>query len=295
MQFGYGRYILTKLSTMYLQKVRRPDGAAESELTLPSAFLRSGNLNKVQIWRVGGSNTYFGITPLWLTMIRELTLFCSFSADDILGICRSAINLENLTLVMTEPRFLIYNRPPPPPGEDINRALALRAETLKSFEFRITGKRWFQNQIGHFGVLECLPGLTKLEKLRTETSLIYKSNDISLTPAELWSKLPPNIIELDLIEWPTYPPNLDNRLRLARTLYDCIFIALAKKSDAVLSELRQIHFLHSPYNPCFDGEQLDSIKKFFDDCKNPIEFSWTIDLLQLQPRILGHLTFTLPT
>ncbi|KAI1093017.1 hypothetical protein F5B19DRAFT_491784 [Rostrohypoxylon terebratum] len=292
-QFGHNGSFLPKLSTIYLQKVRKPDGTAEGELVLPSVFLELGNINQVQIWRISGSNANnFGNDLLWLARIRELKLFCSFCANDIYGICESAIQLESLTLVMTDPRFLIYYGPTPLPGEDINYAISLCANTLKFLEFRITGKRWFQDQIGSLGVLECLPRLKQLETLRTEIPLIYRSDDIHLSPVELVGKLPPNIASLELIEWPTYPPGLDHFKSATRHLCDSIFIALAN-NDVQLPNLRQIHFLCSAYNPCFDTEQLGEERRIFDDCESPISFTWAIDLLQTQAWILGHLAFTL--
>ncbi|KAI1208414.1 uncharacterized protein F4807DRAFT_431261 [Annulohypoxylon truncatum] len=210
--------ILPNLSTLYLQKDRRDHYDYSDELEIPSAFVQLGNLKRVHIWRIQGCTTWFGSDHLWLTGIRELKLVCRVSAKEIFAICESATQLENLSLVMTEALVVEISCPSVAPGKDLNCALSLRADTLRVLEFRMAGKKSYLRQFGSSGLLECLPQLTKLEKLTTEMPLIYDFLQKGKPNSWFFDKLPPNIVSLELVEWPTLPPNVPSRLSICRTL-----------------------------------------------------------------------------
>ncbi|KAI1460272.1 hypothetical protein F4805DRAFT_388361 [Annulohypoxylon moriforme] len=253
-------------------------GILESELAIPPAFLRLGHFSRVHIWRVAGVNTYFGNNHQWLQNIRELRLVCTFDAKDIFEICASATHLENLSLAMTQPRIRRFPAPVPLPGKDISSAIALRAHTLKALEFRATGKKFFLGQISSSGFLECLPNLKKLEKLTTEIPLIYDFDEADKPKSWFMNKLPPNIVSLELIEWPTLPPDVNHRLRASRNLANPLLHALATTSLQYLPRLRRIHYLHSIFNPYYNNDELKEKISLFDP--NIISFTWASDSLQ---------------
>ncbi|KAI0889198.1 uncharacterized protein GGS22DRAFT_68543 [Annulohypoxylon maeteangense] len=220
---------------------------------------------------------------LWLVNIRELRLVCSFGAKEVFEICKSAFQLETLSLATTEPHNRHATPRDPLPGRDINSALLLRAHTLKVLEFRVTGKEFFLCQLGNSKLLTCLPSLIKLEKLTTEIPLLSKFDQKDKSDTLLLSKLPPNIVSLELIEWPTFPPDMPKRLNQSRDLADSLLKALAFMPLRGLPRLRRLHYLRSPFNPYYNNEEIDRRMSWFD--RRFVVTSWASDSLQHQMRI----------
>ncbi|OTA94330.1 hypothetical protein M434DRAFT_30114 [Hypoxylon sp. CO27-5] len=193
--------ILTRFSTLHIRRNRDPEIMGQSDEAVPQDFLSIGNFTRLHVRRIRGRHE-FRRDITWVTRLRELQLVGGVAAQELFQVCQDAVQLENLSLIITRPSTFPRDRPPT--GQDLNSALVVRATTLKVLEFRICANILYQDQLGESKALECLPQLKKLEQLTTDMLLIFGPDPGSVT----LSSFPPHLKSLTLVEswWPTPAP-----------------------------------------------------------------------------------------
>lgn len=221
---------LPNLSTLQLQHSPKPKaGRVEFSgysFIIAENFLNLGKPTRLHLWRDSGFHSFYwvvlpGQESSWIRGIRELRIEGATFAKYIYRICREAVRLESLSLVISNwPGRIVGSLLPPDPdtsspgpnsysnlffpflkppqGRNLCDAIALRAETLKVLELRICDHEWFLAQIGDSGQLRCLPQLTKLEHLTIEAPIAFQLENRGLF--QLSRELPPNLVSLNLVE-----------------------------------------------------------------------------------------------
>ncbi|KAI1379498.1 hypothetical protein F4677DRAFT_464786 [Hypoxylon crocopeplum] len=256
------RVVFAQLSTLCLQQLDNDD-LDEIVLDVPLRLHWTQNIVRLHIWRDRGFY-FFDPNFSWAQQLLELKFVGCVEATAMYRICREAVRLEILSLVISGSgnRFLY----PPPAERDLNHALALRAGTLKELEFRTCKFDWYRDQIGISERLKCLPLLERLERLTVEIPIISKmsrTNPGSLT----FVGLPRNIISLEIVEgWPAQN----------RALIEKLLIEFASVDSDHLLSLRRIRYVFNTPNPTLID--LDRIGSSFDPTR--LRFSYEEDNIE---------------
>ncbi|KAI0387958.1 hypothetical protein F5Y04DRAFT_241386 [Hypomontagnella monticulosa] len=258
----YGEGVLPNCSTIFFHD---SGTIGLTDTTTDYALVR--NLKCLHLRRSIGYISFPPQDLTWASRLRELRLISCVDAKDMFRICKGAVRLRNLSLIMTKPSDIF--RPLPPEGEDLNCALLQRANTLKILELRTCQNTWFIGQLGPTRRLDCCPRLTKLKMLIIDIPLLFNL-DIEEPSVSFLDRLPPNLVSLSLAElwWrPRSPSSLEARRIKA------LLEMFALHADSILPSLDELQYIHSRIRTCLSSRQIYEIWERF----SPIIPKFTCD------------------
>ncbi|KAI8964442.1 hypothetical protein F5Y11DRAFT_96511 [Daldinia sp. FL1419] len=256
-----GRYaILPRPLTLSIQELDNSSTRPRINISLASKLLQIASIHRLHVWRGDGYLKFSRFHHcLWMSGIRELRLIAYVNAHTIFRIFRAAQRLESFSLVVTKP-WGFYEALPPLMGTGLNRALMMRANTLKALELRTCKNTFFLSQLGMYRILSCLPQLENLETLVVEIPLIA---GITLKGCDLGiiEKLPPKLVSLEAIELWLFP-EIDGYCR-ASSMESFLRMFASELHRGLLPSLRHLRYIPSVIECCLSPEKLDGIKILF--------------------------------
>ncbi|KAI1134429.1 hypothetical protein F5Y05DRAFT_236080 [Hypoxylon sp. FL0543] len=270
--------ILPRFSTLHLLRRPDPEIIEESDEAIPREFIQFWNFTRLCVQRIRGCHEFRNDIS-WVNRLRELKIVSGVAAKELFHVCQLAVQLENLSLVITEGSTFPNGNPPI--GEDLNCALTARATTLKVLELRLCGHTSYKHQFGQSKHLACLVKLEKLEQLTIDIPLVF-GFEFDHEPPTL-SKFPRHLVSLNLVDgwWPSLTPYLSLRTsgRKERRFVEALLNLFASQSCAKFPKLRlnQLCYIQRAEDPCLSSNKLDGIKASFN--QNRLSFSYKKDTL----------------
>ncbi|KAI0831011.1 hypothetical protein F5Y06DRAFT_301759 [Hypoxylon sp. FL0890] len=199
------------------------------------------------------------------------------AAKELFHVCQEAVQLENLSLIITTGST--FPTDDPPDGEDLNCALMARATTLKALELRICGDTLYRHQFGRSKHLHCLLELKKLEQLTTDIPLVFGFEFDRQSPT--LSKFPGRLKSLNLVDawWPSVTPypTLGISVRRERQFVEVLLSLFGSESRQRFPELklRRLCYIFRAKNRCLSLNKLEGIKALFNEDR--LSFSYEED------------------